>query len=351
MKKICRFDENEILLLKKSKIVLIFECKQIIPDVKTGVSQFKKSIIRDIFEVRDMVQVTKSLVHQYFEKTNSLNLALELHNQKILNINKNFDEGLGIIGCHLKKIDDIGDKDIQQVLASILNVLTDLTEMSKSDSGLDSDLLLLHSKGFIDILRVLASKIEELRKNMIKNNETINLLRSNLKKVEAELDMNYIHKDVHGSELKNISMQLEKKRAQELDEFEKMSENVRILTQKYNTTFKERKNFEKLYNESRSSIETTLHINNQLQKDISERDQQIGQLRKSLESQSAKLRDNMLALCELADQNQKLKKIRSLLIGKEWKDDSLVSDCEICATQFTLTNRKHHCRFCGLVFC
>ena len=35
----------------------------------------------------------------------------------------------------------------------------------------------------------------------------------------------------------------------------------------------------------------------------------------------------------------------------EWIDSNTVKDCQKCAKPFTLTNRKHHCRDCGKVFC
>lgn len=36
---------------------------------------------------------------------------------------------------------------------------------------------------------------------------------------------------------------------------------------------------------------------------------------------------------------------------KYWMNDSFVSDCLNCFTQFTAFRRKHHCRFCGQIFC
>ncbi|KAJ9459196.1 hypothetical protein DIPPA_08294 [Diplonema papillatum] len=36
---------------------------------------------------------------------------------------------------------------------------------------------------------------------------------------------------------------------------------------------------------------------------------------------------------------------------KDWQDSSKVKTCTRCTNKFTLTNRKHHCRRCGKVFC
>ena len=35
----------------------------------------------------------------------------------------------------------------------------------------------------------------------------------------------------------------------------------------------------------------------------------------------------------------------------EWEPDSDCTNCTACARRFSLTNRKHHCRLCGLVYC
>lgn len=34
-----------------------------------------------------------------------------------------------------------------------------------------------------------------------------------------------------------------------------------------------------------------------------------------------------------------------------WMPNASVSRCNICKTEFTLFNRKHHCRKCGKIFC
>jgi len=35
----------------------------------------------------------------------------------------------------------------------------------------------------------------------------------------------------------------------------------------------------------------------------------------------------------------------------KWVVDSTISRCQKCAISFTTTNRKHHCRACGKIFC
>ncbi|KAI9322285.1 FYVE zinc finger-domain-containing protein [Dichotomocladium elegans] len=35
----------------------------------------------------------------------------------------------------------------------------------------------------------------------------------------------------------------------------------------------------------------------------------------------------------------------------KWQDDKSVTHCPLCASAFTITNRKHHCRLCGRIVC
>ncbi|PWV20827.1 hypothetical protein C3747_4g779 [Trypanosoma cruzi] len=42
--------------------------------------------------------------------------------------------------------------------------------------------------------------------------------------------------------------------------------------------------------------------------------------------------------------------IRLSVLG-EWKSDSSVQKCEICEVKFNLGCRRHHCRYCGGIFC
>lgn len=56
-----------------------------------------------------------------------------------------------------------------------------------------------------------------------------------------------------------------------------------------------------------------------------------------------------------SEQNEKLRDIysdrESIYIAPIWKDDSSSKSCELCQTEFTLMNRRHHCRNCGSLVC
>ncbi len=34
-----------------------------------------------------------------------------------------------------------------------------------------------------------------------------------------------------------------------------------------------------------------------------------------------------------------------------WLPDAIAFDCGLCSSEFSMFTRKHHCRFCGDIFC
>merc|ERR1719264_2380433 len=64
-----------------------------------------------------------------------------------------------------------------------------------------------------------------------------------------------------------------------------------------------------------------------------------------------KLDDSQAALHELGRENQSIQMELLKQTGRKWADDADASNCSSCGGQFTITNRKHHCRNCGQIFC
>lgn len=78
-----------------------------------------------------------------------------------------------------------------------------------------------------------------------------------------------------------------------------------------------------------------------------------------LERRIIKLVNSLVKLySNFSELNSNFFKLRLVLKQKEiersivnWEDESLVSHCYVCASSFSFTLRKHHCRICGRVCC
>lgn len=79
-------------------------------------------------------------------------------------------------------------------------------------------------------------------------------------------------------------------------------------------------------------------------------------LRQDNERLREQVRDGELTLEEMGQQLSWSKLQLSSLkdeanVATEWKEDSAASNCPLCAKEFSLARRKHHCRNCGGIFC
>ena len=54
---------------------------------------------------------------------------------------------------------------------------------------------------------------------------------------------------------------------------------------------------------------------------------------------------------ELAREQEKLQKEKVVKEEIIWASDEAVNSCSACGVEFSVFNRKHHCRACGKIFC
>jgi len=78
---------------------------------------------------------------------------------------------------------------------------------------------------------------------------------------------------------------------------------------------------------------------------------ELDRSRSSVVELRRKLDDSQAALHELGRENQSIQVELAKQTGRKWADDAEVNECAACKCGFSLTNRKHHCRNCGQIFC
>ncbi|KAA0192317.1 RUN and FYVE domain-containing protein 1 [Fasciolopsis buskii] len=70
-----------------------------------------------------------------------------------------------------------------------------------------------------------------------------------------------------------------------------------------------------------------------------------------MQSQTQEIDCLKKAIFELGRENQSLQMLRERVVNRQWTKDDDVVHCSNCQSEFSLTNRKHHCRQCGAIFC
>lgn len=127
-------------------------------------------------------------------------------------------------------------------------------------------------------------------------------------------------------------------RAKELESLRETAE--RNLFQLQNERSSTALRISQLEDESRVALTRCIELEDQKDK----LQNSIGEIRRKYE-------DSVAAMHELGRENQTLQVECTRLKTRKWAVDEETNDCAACGKTFGLTQRKHHCRQCGEIFC
>ncbi|KAF8373197.1 hypothetical protein PRIPAC_79626, partial [Pristionchus pacificus] len=104
----------------------------------------------------------------------------------------------------------------------------------------------------------------------------------------------------------------------------------------------ELKRWKESANEELERLRPIKEENVKVKRELEETKGRMEELEKTLEEIGGRLSESQLAVIDLKEE---------LIPAVAWEDDAGVNGCRVCRGIFTITNRKHHCRRCGLIFC
>ncbi|KNC80501.1 hypothetical protein SARC_07143, partial [Sphaeroforma arctica JP610] len=90
-----------------------------------------------------------------------------------------------------------------------------------------------------------------------------------------------------------------------------------------------------------------------LKKCVEERETECELMKQKLASLEIELSESVTANMELVERLSMVTKSLASHspTGRQWVKDELVQGCVECGRVFSLTKRRHHCRYCGKIFC
>ncbi|CDS39774.1 early endosome antigen 1 [Echinococcus multilocularis] len=103
--------------------------------------------------------------------------------------------------------------------------------------------------------------------------------------------------------------------------------------------------------ELESKLNSTYAEHQALMDQLIESQNRSKQLETALQTSHQELEGLQRIVLDLGRQNQALQITQDRLTNRQWVSDESVQFCSNCQKEFSISVRKHHCRYCGKVFC
>ncbi|CAF0706142.1 unnamed protein product [Brachionus calyciflorus] len=325
-------EKNEAFNVEKENLnIEITSLNQVIIGLNNSLNETKTSSQSKIEELSQNLERFNSeltllnfeLNKERQEKTNSIQKISELNQivQELTNAEENLKQKLSVIEIEL---DDtkLSWQNIRTELDKSTNEITEMSCQIENFKKLNAEII-SQKERLVKKLNIISQENEEIK---IERDDCDKMRLEAVKKHEIQtkaLNQNLAN-------LRNELKQQTDKISQLNSELDQAKGNSLELEAKLSNCYDERNQLLQRCIESEKLCENLKLHNIEFKR---------------------KLEDTQAALQELGREHQTLQVLNHKKSNYKWVDDSLVDDCTQCKKAFSVTNRKHHCRNCGQVFC
>jgi len=204
-----------------------------------------------------------------------------------------------------------------------------------------------------------ATEIEnELSTNYTRECEDHQLTKEISSKVEDKLhaDVSHLQRKLEESKAEHGNVLKSKDEIE--SSFKRIEQNLITRTREIAEYERKLKQMEHEKDEMKgdvSVLEVQLQSSNEEKSVLLERvlatEEQHKKTKQKLYDGNRKFDQALSALQELGQENQNIQVQHVLKSSRQWMQDTECESCKKCDKGFTFTIRKHHCRYCGYIFC
>ncbi|CAL8069983.1 unnamed protein product [Calicophoron daubneyi] len=227
-------------------------------------------------------------------------------------------------------------KQVEQLSEELNGCKAAFAEMEKEKSGLETKLGSL-SASLSSREEILKSREEELL--VMKNAREKEHADWEAKSAQLDEQVHAVHSEIEQLRRKNSELEEEMKHAKQALECSKAK------------GAQEKEDIYRQYQDVSAQLNTAKKESDSLMEKLIKAEDKSKSLQEQLDEQTNALKSLQKAILELGQENQSLQILRERIANRQWTKDDEATSCVSCHREFSISNRRHHCRHCGGIFC